>query len=170
MMIRNKSELSSLRFQMERRLTIHGHADGAPANTRAAAIAVPMRGGPIIETWDDMAARRVDLSRMTHRGKPGRPGRDRTVGTRADRMLRHVDGAPGTTHSDNPIQIGTLSRNFRDRLACGRAPHWDLPDPVPRTPVLGGCRRLVPETRSTRSRAARPIGTAGARVRPRPGR
>lgn len=59
---------------MERRLTIHGYADGAPANTRAAAIAMPMRGGPIIETWDDMAARRVDLSRVTHGGNRGDRG------------------------------------------------------------------------------------------------
>ncbi|WP_205192277.1 hypothetical protein, partial [Burkholderia sp. LMG 13014] len=112
----------------------------ARANTRAPAIAVPMGAGAIIETWDDMAGRRVDLSRAAGCGNWADPRWCRIVGRRPDRMLRRFDGAAGTTDSDNRVQIGTLSRNFRDRLACGRAPHWDLPDPVPRTPVLGGCR------------------------------
>ena len=104
---------------MERRLTIHGYSGRARANTRVPAIAVPMAGGRSSRhgmTWP----RGASICRARPAGKPGRPGRHAIVETLADRMLRQVDGAPGTTHSDNPIQIGTLSRNFRDRLACGQ--------------------------------------------------
>lgn len=104
----------------------------------------------------------------TDRRKAGRRTCSGAPRMQPDRTFQRVDAAAGTTHSDNRVQIGTLSRNFRDRLACGRAPHWELPDPVPRTPVRAGCRRLVPERDRRDRRPHAGSGGAGARVSPGP--
>lgn len=137
--------------------------------TRAIAATSGVRAGARgVQTWDDRAAGRVDRSRAdrsTESGAKDTLWRPRML---PDRTSQRVDAAAGTTHSDNRVQIGTLSRNFRDRLACGRAPHWELPDPVPRTPVRAGCRRLVPERDRRDRRPHAGSGGAGARVSPGP--
>jgi hypothetical protein len=71
---RNKYVLSSLRFLMKRRLTIRHYYGGARKHARTGDRGAD-GGGPIIETWDDMAARRVDLSRATGVEKRADPGR-----------------------------------------------------------------------------------------------
>ncbi|CAM2170604.1 hypothetical protein BC2230_11197 [Burkholderia cepacia] len=94
----------------------------ARANTRPPAIAAPIGARSILETWDDIAERRVDLSRATSRGnRAGRRGPAVPEGARPEVEAFRLHCR--TTDSDNRIQIGTLSRNFRDRLARGRAPH-----------------------------------------------
>lgn len=107
----------------------------------------------------------ASICRVRPAAETGPTMRHGTARVGPDRILRRFDGRAGTTHSDNRVQISTLSRNFQDRLAYVRAPHWALPDPAPRMPVLGGCRRLVPEARS---RATSPIGTARAHLGPGP--
>ncbi len=165
--IRNKSVLGLFRFQMKRRLTIHGHSRR-----------VSTRGGHRRSRCPCEDARQsrhgmtvppaASIGRAPAAAETAAAARSGTARTRPERTFQRVDAAAGTTHSDNRVQIGTLSRNFRDRLACVRAPHWDLPDPVPRTPVRAGCRHLVPERDRRDRRPHARSGAAGARVSPGP--